>query len=276
MNLNDRALENELSHFFAEDDLSRNLNYISSLPTDKVRAVLKIKSPMVLAGLPWFQASFRYLGSEGFEAPMKAEGEFFSGETVVELGELPFNIALTGERIALNLLQRASSIATYTHQFVEKANKYNIAILDTRKTTPGLRALEKYAVVKGGGHNHRYGQADTFMVKDNHKSFFGGLEKAVEFFQNRRGFYTPLIVEIHNLEELNIAKEMNVAHVMLDNFSPDQIKEAIDLKPERMTYEVSGGITLEALDSYLISGVDAISVGSLTYGAPPVDLSFKF
>lgn len=189
---------------------------------------------------------------------------------------LPFNIVLTGERIALNLLQRASAIATYTNMYAEKAKSKNIKILDTRKTTPGHRALEKYAVFTGGGYNHRFGQADCFMIKDNHKSFFGGLKGALDFFEQMHCFYKPIIVEIHDLDELAEAAALNVRHVMLDNFTPSQIREAVKTKKDGQTFEVSGGIRLETLDEYLIDGVDAISVGALTYDAPHVDISLKY
>jgi nicotinate-nucleotide pyrophosphorylase (carboxylating) len=159
---------------------------------------------------------------------------------------------------------------------VEKSEKYNIAILDTRKTLPGYRAFDKYAVRAGGGQNHRFGQADVWMAKDNHKAFFGGLRGAIDFFKSMGSFYAPVVVEIHDLAELKEAVKLGVRHVMLDNFSPTEVQAAIAEKSEGMTYEISGGITLESIEKYLIKGVDAISVGSLTYGAPPVDISFKY
>lgn len=278
MDLTQTALKADMARYFEEDDLSRNLFYLENLPDDEVTCRLYIKSDLVLSGLPWFKAAFVYLGETDFaqEAAVTYEGEFLSQGTVLELGKLPFSKALTGERIALNLLQRSSNIATYTHRYVEKAKKYNIKILDTRKTTPGLRSLEKYSVRLGGGYNHRLGQTDMWMVKDNHKTFFGGVEQAIEFFKRMGAFYTPIELEVHNLKEFEQAKELGVAHVMLDNFSPQDIQTAVSSKRDGMTLEVSGGVTLENLDSYMIEGLDAISVGSLTYGAPPVDISFKF
>ena len=193
----------------------------------------------------------------------------------IPVGALPFALAISGERVALNLLQRASSIATLTRRLVDKAQRRGIAILDTRKCTPGLRQLEKYAVYQGGGSNHRRGQTDAWMVKDNHKAFFGGLTPAVDFFRKQRAFYTPLIVEIDELSEIGEAVDLGIKHLMLDNFTPSQIHQALREKPRGVSFEVSGGITLDNIDHYLIEGLDAISLGGLTSAPPPVDISFK-
>jgi nicotinate-nucleotide pyrophosphorylase (carboxylating) len=278
MKLTKYALREDIERYFKEDDLARNISYLESLPDDLVQTTLHVKSDMVLSGLPWFSAVFDYLGSQdmGLEIVRDYEGLQVSKGAVLPMGKIPFSVALTGERLALNLLQRASNISTFTSHFVEKAKKYNISILDTRKTTPGLRSLEKYAVVKGGGHNHRFGQGDMWMIKDNHKTFFGGVKEAIAFFKETGSFYTPVELEVHNVREYEEAKELQVRHVMLDNFNPDDIKTCLSTKPESMTIELSGGITLDNLDDYLIEGVDAISVGALTYNAPAVDLSFKY
>ncbi|MDD0854409.1 carboxylating nicotinate-nucleotide diphosphorylase [Halobacteriovorax sp. GB3] len=273
------ALRKDLELYFSEDDLARNIFYTSSLPKDMVQCSLKIKDDMILAGLPYFVEAFRYLGAENLklEAFEQYEGKKFLKSEKAEIKfELPFSIALTGERIALNLLQQASSIATYTNQFVEIAKEKGVSILDTRKTTPGHRSLEKYAVRIGGGHNHRLGQTDLWMVKDNHKSFFGGVKQAVEFFQSMKGFYTPIEVEVHNMDELDDVLSLGIRHIMLDNFTPEMIEQAVAKKPSGVTFEVSGGIRLSNLNEYLIDGLDAISVGALTYGAPSVDVSLKY
>ncbi|EPZ51971.1 nicotinate-nucleotide diphosphorylase (carboxylating) [Bacteriovorax sp. BAL6_X] len=273
-----KALQDSIEIYFKEDDLSRNLNYIQSLPNDEVHCKLKIKDDMILCGLPYFIESFNYLGANlKYEDFKRYEGQKFTKDEMAEIEfKLPFSIALTGERIALNLIQRASSIATYTNKFATLALDSGVKILDTRKTLPGYRALEKYAVVTGGGNNHRFGQSDMWMVKDNHKSFFGGVKEAIDFFKSKNSFYTPIEVEIHDLNELQIALGEGVRHIMLDNFSPEEIKEAVKKKPEGVTFEVSGGVRLNTLESYLIEGVDAISIGALTYDAPAVDLSLKY
>ncbi len=271
------ALQRHLQFFFEEDDIGRNFHYIHSLPMDPVKAELRFKSDMIVAGLPFFVAALEYLGV-CLKFSKKLEGQFVKAGTASESFELPFGIALTGERIALNLLQRASSIATHTHQYVEavKRSGLPIAILDTRKTTPGLRFLEKYAVRVGGGRNHRFGQSDLWMVKDNHKSFFGGVAKAVSFFKEQGAFYNGIEVEVHTLEEMRQALDLGARHLMLDNFTPDQVAKAVELKKGVCTVEVSGGVSLSNINNYLIKGVDAISIGRLTYGAPPVDISFKY
>ncbi len=278
MNLTQLAVQKDMAQYFAEDDLSRNLFYMKSLPEDEVSCDLYIKSDLVLAGLPWFQAAFHYLGETEFAqtAIAQYEGKKLAKGTKISLGTLPFAKALTGERIALNLLQRASNIATYTSQYVEKAQKYKVTILDTRKTTPGLRMLEKYAVRIGGGKNHRFGQTDMWMVKDNHKTFFGGVEQAINFFKDMGAFYNEIELEVHSEGEFNQAIELGINHIMLDNFTPELIKKVIPKKRENTTIEVSGGVRLSNLDDYLIEGVDAISVGAITYDAPAVDISFKY
>ncbi len=269
----------QIQSWLEEDDLLRNLYYQNSLPLTSVKGVIKLKSNLVLAGLPFFATVFETLGvsPKSFDSIMKYEGKSFEAGSLIELdGELSFKTAVNGERIALNLLAHASSIATFTSKFVEKANKYNVAILDTRKTTPGLRSLEKYAVRVGGGMNHRFGQTDSWMIKDNHKTSMGGLKGAWDFFKSQGAFYNNIVVEIHSIEELIEAKAIGVKNVMLDNFSVENINKAIELKDTGMTYEVSGGVRLDTLDKYLIKGVDAISVGALTNAAPRVDISFKF
>lgn len=273
--MKNNGIQKVIARFFDEDDLGRNQFYMQDLPNEVVECSLKIKSNLILAGIPYFNEAFRYLGAETGLDVWELDGKKFRKGDVINF-KLPFGIALTGERIALNLLQKASSIATYTNEFVEKAQNYEIAILDTRKTTPGLRALEKYAVRLGGGYNHRLGQSDVWMVKDNHKNFFGGISNAVSFFTGMQGFYTPIVVEVHNENEFEECLDLGIKHIMLDNFSRDEILKLIERKSNQMTIEISGGVTLENIDDYLIDGVDAISIGSLTYAAPAVDLSLKY
>lgn len=272
-----KSLLPQIENWLLEDDLSRNYHYTKSLPTVPVKLQLKIKSPLILAGTDFLAATFIQLGSQmDFSFLNEYEGQGMNNEVIEFPETMPFNLAVTGERLALNLVQHASSISTWTKKHVELASKKNIKILDTRKTTPGLRNLEKYAVRIGGGFNHRLGQTDTWMIKDNHKTSLGGLKGAWDFFQSQGAFYNNTVVEIHSLDEISEAKKLGVKHLMLDNFSPDQIKQAIALKTQDMTYEVSGGLKLETIPDYLIEGVDALSMGSLTYSAPRVDLSLKF
>jgi nicotinate-nucleotide pyrophosphorylase (carboxylating) len=269
----------QIKHWLEEDDLLRNFHYSRSLPVTHVFPSLKIKSSLVLAGTDYLKATFVALGSDykDFDFLSDLEGRTFaSGETIEFPKSISFSRAVTGERLALNLVQHASSIATLTRKFVALAEPVGIKILDTRKTTPGMRALEKYAVRVGGGFNHRIGQTDTWMIKDNHKSSLGGIAGAWKFFQSQGAFYNNTVAEIHSIDELRTARELGIRHVMLDNFKIADIEEAIKLKLPGMIFELSGGITLDTLPKFLIKGVDAISVGALTHSAPRVDISLKF
>jgi nicotinate-nucleotide pyrophosphorylase (carboxylating) len=268
-----------IRQWLEEDGWGECQTYWSSLPETPSQCVLKIKSPLMLAGLEWFIEVFDFLQPGLISAlrPLKEyEGRYFSGPCEIALPvHLKWSTAISGERLALNLIHRASSVATLTHQFVQKASAKNILILDTRKTTPGLRELEKYAVRLAGGANHRFSQVDTFMVKDNHKEFFG-LEGAVKFFQELKQPYKNIIVEVHSLQELNVLRDLGMKHFMLDNFSVSHIHQACIEKREGEFFEISGGINLENMDQYLIEGVNALSVGKLTQFPAPVDISFKF
>ncbi|MBC7713047.1 MAG: carboxylating nicotinate-nucleotide diphosphorylase [Rhizobacter sp.] len=275
MSLQIKAFEQDYARFFAEDDLQGNAFYLNQLPTTQVECILKIKSDVMLSGLPYFVGAFNYLGSKlDYNELSMNEGVNFKKGHTITLG-LPLAIALSGERVALNLLQQSTRISTFTQQFVKAAEGSNIKILDTRKTTPGLRILEKYAVRVGGAHNHRFSQSDAWMIKDNHKTFFGGLGPAWKYFQSMQTFYQNTIVEIHSLDELKMAFELGITHVMLDNFLPADIKAAVAIKKSGVTYEVSGGVKLDNIKDYLIDGVDAISIGALTHSAPHIDLSMK-
>jgi len=275
MNLQVLGFQGEYARFFSEDDLNGNAYYLKNLPDQNVTCVLKIKSDVFLTGLPYFVGAFNYLGAQLDEKKFaEHEGKFFVKGQKIEF-TLPFNIALSGERVALNLLQQATRVSTFTKKFVELASSTSVKILDTRKTTPGLRSLEKYAVRMAGAHNHRFSQADAWMIKDNHKAFFGGLEAAWNYFQSMQTFYQNTIVEIHSLEELGLAMDLNIKHIMLDNFTPDELIKAVSIKKAGVTFEVSGGVNLDNIEHYLISGIDAISVGALTHSAPHVDLSMK-
>ena len=275
MSLQTLGFESDYARFFAEDDLQGNAFYFNQLPTDEVECILKIKSDVRLSGLPYFIGAFNYLGAKlDYKKFEKYEGKNFKANEVITF-QLPFSIALSGERIALNLLQQATRISTFTEKFVAIAANRNTKILDTRKTTPGLRQLEKYAVRIGGAYNHRFSQADAWMIKDNHKAFFGGLEGAWKYFQSMQTFYQNIIVEIHSLEELSLAFDLGVKNVMLDNFSKENLQKAIEMKKNGVTYEVSGGVKLETLSDFLLEGIDVISVGALTHSAPHIDLSMK-
>lgn len=182
---------------------------------------------------------------------------------------------LSGERVILNLVQRMSGVATLTHEAVSRLNGGKTRICDTRKTTPGLRMLEKYAVRIGGGYNHRYGLYDGVMIKDNHISFAGTITKAVEKVRAQIGHMVKIEVETETLEQVKEAIAAGADVIMFDNRTPEEIKEWIVLVPESIITEASGGITLEDVASYGETGVDYISLGFLTHSAKAIDISVK-
>jgi nicotinate-nucleotide pyrophosphorylase (carboxylating) len=269
----------ELDAWLREDGWGEVHSYWSALPQTPVRAVLKIKSPMVLAGLEWFEAVFKRVDpSVGakLEFLKNYEGKYFPEKMEITFPQpLSWSTAISSERLALNLIHRASSVATATRELVEIARPHGIQILDTRKTTPGLRELEKYAVRVGGGANHRFTQTDCFMIKDNHKELMG-LKGAVEFFKNLNQPYKTLITEIHSLSDLETARSLGLRFFMLDNFSSRDLSEACVSKRHGEFFEVSGGINKTTISKFLVKGVDALSVGKITQFPDAVDISFKF
>lgn len=244
-------------------------------PGARSRAAIIAKSQGVIAGLSAAFKVFQLLEPDVQIRKLCAEG--------VLLQRTPQRIAtiegsaralLVAERSALNILQRLSGIATVTHQFASKAAPLGIAILDTRKTTPGLRTLEKYAVQVGGGVNHRYGLFDAILIKDNHVALAGGVIPAI---QKARASEPEMAVEVEvtNLDELNQALSVNAEKILLDNMSPQQIKDAVRLIAGRSVIEVSGGINFDNIDDYLIEGVHAISIGALTHSVRSLDISME-
>lgn len=182
---------------------------------------------------------------------------------------------LKGERVVLNLIQRMSGIATLTRKAVETLNSSYTRICDTRKTTPGLRMLEKYAVRCGGGYNHRYGLYDGVMIKDNHISFAGSIKRAVDLVHEKLGHMAKIEVETETKEQVIEAVEAGADVIMFDNRTPDEIKEFIKLVPDHIITEASGGINLTTLASYRDCGVHYISLGLLTHSYKALDISVK-
>jgi nicotinate-nucleotide pyrophosphorylase (carboxylating) len=188
------------------------------------------------------------------------------------------DVLLAGERTALNLLQRLSGIATMTRQYVKAIEGTHANIVDTRKTTPGLRMLEKYAVMIGGGKNHRLGLDDGVLIKDNHISIAGGVRRAVEAAKSSVGHLHKIEVEVSNWAQLREAIEAGAEAILIDNQTPDEVRKLVDMAKSlnpSVIIEASGGITLENVRSYAETGVDLISVGKLTHSVKSVDISFK-
>ena len=241
----------------------------------RCRAEIVAKADGVLAGLPVAEAVFRALdpGTE-FEA-LATEGERIApGQAVAWLAGAA-RAVLTGERTALNFLQRLSGIATAAARYVAAVAGTGARICDTRKTAPGLRALEKYAVAVGGAANHRAGLYDGILIKDNHIRAAGGIAEAVRRARRAAHQLLRIEVEVQDEEQLREALAAGAEVVMLDNMSPLQVYRAVALIAGRCQVEVSGGVTLEAVRRYAECGVDFISVGALTHSAAALDLSLE-
>ncbi len=245
-------------------------------PGALARGVIVARQPGVISGLAVAGEVFRQMEAALDFASAVSDGErVASGARLATITGGARGI-LGGERTALNFMQRLSGIATLTASFVERMQGSTVRILDTRKTTPGLRRLEKIAVAHGGGTNHRMGLFDAVMIKDNHLAVAGGAAAALAAL-GRRAPGLPVIFEVHDMQDLALALNGPVDQVMLDNFTPEQVAEAvarIRRAPDRsIKVEVSGGITLENVAAYALEGVDFISVGALTHSAPALDIA---
>jgi len=228
----------------------------------------------VIAGLPVFERVFKILGEVSIEF-LKHDGDIVkSRECIAKLRGNTKHI-LTGERIALNYLQRMSGIATLTRTYVDKLVGSKVKILDTRKTTPNMRIFEKYAVKIGGGCNHRYNLSDSVLIKENHISAAGGIKEAVNIIRANVSFVKKIEVEVESLKQINEALEVKVDIIMLDNMDALDMKKAVEIINKKALIEASGNITLENIMSVANCGVDYISVGALTHSFKVLDLSMK-
>lgn len=237
------------------------------------RGEILLKESGVVAGLPMVERLFRLVDPRIECRYEVAEGRACEPRTVVMTVEGPVRPLLMGERVALNLLQRLSGIATLTRRYVERLEGCRAQLVDTRKTTPGLRLLEKYAVRVGGAINHRHGLDDAVMIKDNHILAAGGIKAAVGRVRGRVPFLTPIEVETENLDMVVEALAARVQVIMLDNMDAEQMREAVDLIAGRAVVEASGNINLETLKAVAETGVDYISTSATITRAPWLDIS---
>ena len=233
-----------------------------------------LKEPGIVSGLSVVEAVFRALDPTLSFQPSAADGDRVSQATELARISGHTRAVLTGERTALNLLGRLSGIATLTRGFVDAIEGTGAAILDTRKTTPGLRALEKYAVRCGGGRNHRFGLDDGILVKDNHLRAAGGVRPAVVLLREA-GTGLPIEVEAETLDDVREALAVEAEQILLDNMSPALMREAVELVAGKATLEASGGVSLETVREIAETGVDFISVGALTHSARSLDVSLE-
>ncbi|MBQ2475170.1 MAG: carboxylating nicotinate-nucleotide diphosphorylase [Ruminococcus sp.] len=234
------------------------------------------KADGVLCGIDVALRVFTILQEQGFEAKVyKHDGDVLEkGDIIAEIRGKTRTL-LKGERTALNLLQHMSGVATATRQAVKAIEGTNASIADTRKTLPGLRPLQKYAVTVGGGKNHRYNLSDAAMLKDNHVDAGGGIASAVAKLRQKLGHMTKIELEVRSLDELGQALEAGVDVIMLDNMSCEEMREAVEITNGRALLEASGGITAETLRAIAETGVDIISMGALTHSVTAFDISLK-
>ena len=246
------------------------------IPRDsRCRAELMLEEPGVSCGVAIAAAVFTAVDRAVSVRPLRADGTLIESAAAV-LAEVtgPTAAILTGERTALNLVARLCGIATLTRSYVDEVAGTGVTILDTRKTTPGLRALEKYAVRCGGGHNHRFGLDDAILVKENHLRIAGGITAATAKLAGNTGEIT-VEVEAETLEQVAEALAAGVERILLDNMTPTEIAAAVELAAGRAKLEASGGITLETVRAYAETGVDFISIGALTHGARSLHVSLE-
>ena len=233
------------------------------------------KQDGIIAGLGVFERVFKLL-DETTEVEFYAEdGDEVKNKQLLGVIRGDIRVLLSGERTALNYLQRMSGIATYTHQIAELLKETKIKLLDTRKTTPNMRIFEKYAVKVGGGYNHRYNLSDGILLKDNHIGAAGSVRKAVEMAKEYAPFVRKIEIETENLEMVKEAVEAGADIIMLDNMTPEVMKEAVKLIDGRAETECSGNVTKENIERLVEVGVDYISSGALTHSSPILDLSLK-
>jgi nicotinate-nucleotide pyrophosphorylase (carboxylating) len=282
MNSFDEQLHHLITEALQEDLGDGDHSTLSSIPPDKKgKAELKIKQDGILAGMAVAEHIFHYKEPNAIFIAFKKDGDsMLNGEKAFEVEALVHTI-LTCERLVLNCMQRMSGIATLTRLYTDKLKGYHTRLLDTRKTTPNFRLLEKEAVRIGGGTNHRFGLYDMIMLKDNHIDYCGGLEPAINgAFAYSQKLAQPLKIEVEtrSLEDVKIVCKIGkgkVFRIMLDNFSPALISEALQIINGEYETEASGGINLETIESYAETGVDYVSVGGLIHQAQSLDLSLK-
>lgn len=276
-NLNLQRLEDQIRLWLEEDIGSGDITTMTTVPLDQEsKGIIHVKEDGIAAGIPVAAAVFRVVDPELDFRPRVADGERVTKGTV--LAEVLGNTRsiLLGERLALNLMQRLSGIATRTRQYVDALEGLPARLVDTRKTTPGHRMLEKYAVRVGGGHNHRFGLYDAVMIKDNHIKGSGGIPQAVAAARSQIPHTMKIEVEVENFNQLQQAVEAGADIIMLDNMKPQAMKEAVRFIKEKTPHiliEASGSVTLDTLKGIAETGVDVISVGRLTYSVHALDIS---
>ena len=274
------SIKDFIENALKEDVGNGDHTSLSTIPESSLGvANVKVKETGIIAGLVLADQILNQVDSTLKVKVLVAEGSQVKPGNIVMNVEGNTRSLLTAERLVLNCMQRMSGIATLTRKFVDELKGTNTKVLDTRKTTPNFRIFEKWAVHLGGGVNHRFGLYDMILIKDNHVDAAGGIENAIERaneYLKQTGKKLKIEIETRSLEEVNrVLKTGKVDRIMLDNFTPALLKEAIELIDKRYETEASGGITIETIRSYAESGVDYISVGALTHSHKSLDISMK-
>lgn len=270
-------LKQSIKNWLAEDIGSGDITTEATIPVDSIsKAIIHVKDTGIIAGIPIAKLVFEIVDPQLRFTSLVKDGELVEKGTVIIEVEGKTRSLLTGERLALNLMQRMSGIATKTNQYVQALKGLPVRLVDTRKTTPGHRMLEKYAVRVGGGYNHRFGLYDAVMIKDNHIKGAGSITRAVQAARNQIPHTMKIEVETESMEQIDEAIAAGADIIMLDNMNVQAMSEAvkhIKQKTPHIMVEASGGVTLETLHEIAQTGVDVISVGALTYSVQALDIS---
>jgi len=268
----DKIIEQALLEDIGTGDITTESIIPSNL---KAKGIIKTSDEGVVAGLDIARLVFQKLDSDNtFQEKIIDGTKITQGKLLAEITGSARTI-LKGERVALNFLQRMSGIATITSKFCQEVKDLPIRIVDTRKTTPGLRVLEKYAVRIGGGYNHRFGLYDAVLIKDNHIATAGGIKPAVNSVRKQISHTVKIEVEVENLSQLQEALEMRVDVIMLDNMNLNVMKKAVKTAKGKVLLEASGRVTLENVREIAQTGVDLISIGALTHSVKSLDISME-
>lgn len=268
------ALDDSLRRWLEEDIGTGDLTSQALIPENAVTTgLIHSKDTGILCGVEVARRVFQLLDSGLEFTALAKDGDLLSyGTKIAEIRGSARSV-LTGERVALNLLQHLSGVATQTRQLADLARPYGTRVVDTRKTTPGLRQLEKYAVRVGGGHNHRLGLYDAILIKDNHIAVAGGVKEALARAKAYASHMTKIEIEVESLEQAREAVAGGADVIMLDNMAPEAMKECVAMIDHRAVVEASGGINAANLQAAAAAGVDVISVGALTHSVKAVDIS---
>ncbi len=269
-------IERNVRAALAEDVGSGDLTALLTPAGANAHAVIVCRSPAVICGQAWVEACVRKLDSAASISWLVAEGEAVTAKTRICEIRCKARALLTAERTSLNFLQLLSAVATTTRRYVEAVAGTRAAIVDTRKTLPGLRLAQKYAVKTGGGTNHRLGLYDAVLIKENHIAAAGGVAAALREAQKLAPRAAWIQIEVENPDQLRAALAAGAKMILLDNMNPDQMREAVNITAGRAQLEASGGITLDNVRTIAETGVDRISIGSLTKDIKAVDLSMRF